>query len=67
MRSDRMRRTGFGACNDNGLIPLWGSASFPRGVISAAIQLCGPIAVSYVASGTLLITSGTTDRRAAAA
>ncbi|NNM71333.1 hypothetical protein [Enterovirga aerilata] len=43
------------ACNDNGLPALVTPALAPRDVLTVARRSCGPVALSYLAAGCLLV------------
>jgi hypothetical protein len=47
------------ACNDNGFIPMRREARAPLPtILRVATEAIGPIALSYVADGVLIITRG---------
>jgi hypothetical protein len=60
------RHEGVIAANDNGAVRFPGMrASRDAGIIRAAVQLTGPIALSYVAAGVFTITQAELSARAA--
>lgn len=67
MRMQRRRQSEAGACNDNGVILLAARGNPPRDALTVARRIGGPIALSYLASGCMLITAPSRPRGSAAA
>ena len=55
------------ACNDNGVASVARGAVAPRGILTAAVEVCGRVLLSYVAQGSMILVRAERRRFARAA